>query len=421
MLPCQPSALAQDAGVAAAPAPAREILPAPPAPAREILPAPPPGSTSAPAAAPADSAPLKPEQLEALVAPLALYPDPLLSQVLVASTYPLEIIEAQQWVASNPTLKGDALLEAAKKQRWDPSVQSMVAFPDVIKRMSENIRWTTDLGNAFLAQQGDLMDAVQRLRVKAKDSGKLASTDQQTVTTKVVEKETVVVIQPAKTEVVYVPVYDPALVWGPPPVYYPYPPIYYPPPPPAGAMLVSFGVGMMVGAAMHGGWGYNCGWGHSHGGGVVVVNNHNTFVNNSNRVNHNNVNRGNSTWQHNPSHRGNASYVNSDLSKKYGGRTNANRPSQTPGVSDRRATTPGHGAQRPAGDRPSGGTMDRGAGAGNRGAGGVDRARTQPAGQGGGLDRGGGGFDRSGGGGFDRSRGGGGGLGGRGGGGGRRR
>ena len=155
-------------------------------------------------------------------------------------------------------------------------------------------------------------------------------------------------------------------------------------------MLVSFGVGMMVGAAMHGGWGYGCCWGHSHGG-VVVVNNHNNFVSHHNHVNHNNVNRGNSNWQHNPSHRGNTPYGNSDLSNKYGDRANANRPSQmpsnrpsqTPGVSDRRADTPGQGAQqRPAGDRPSAGTADRGAGAGNRG---LDRAAPQPAGQGGGL------------------------------------
>jgi hypothetical protein len=179
LLSREASARAQDAGAAPAPTSARTVLPAPA-----------PGSTSAAGGAPAAAA-LKPEQLEAMVAPLALYPDPLLSQVLVASTYPLEIIEAQQWVGKNPTLKGDALLEAAKKQPWDPSVQSMVGFPDVIKRMSENIRWTTDLGNAFLAQQSDVLDAVQRLRVKAKDAGKLVTTEQQTVTTKVVEKETI--------------------------------------------------------------------------------------------------------------------------------------------------------------------------------------------------------------------------------------
>lgn len=345
-------------------APAPTTAPAP-APARAVIAAPAPGSTGAPA-----SNVLAPERLESLVAPLALYPDPLLGQVLVASTYPLEIVEAQQWVVANPTLKGDALLEAAKKQTWDPSVQSLVAFPDVIKRMSENIRWTTELGDAFLAQQSDVMAAVQRLRTKAKDAGKLASTEQQTVTTKVVEKETVVVIQPAKTEVVYVPVYNPALVWGPP--MYPYPPMYYPPPPPAGAMLVSFGVGMMVGAAMHGGWGYNCGWGHSN---VVVVNHHNTFVSNSHRVHHTQVQggHGNSAWQHDPSHRRNAPYANNDVSKKYGAAERA-RPSTTPSVSDRAA-----GPRMDSAGRPSAGSGDRGPAGGARGmdgAGGGDRAQT---------------------------------------------
>jgi hypothetical protein len=433
-VPAAPAAPPAPAAPATAPAPAAPAAPTPAAAARTVIPAPAPGSTAEPAAEK-----LAPEKLEALVAPLALYPDPLLGQVLVASTYPLEIIEAQQWATQNASLKGDALLEAAKKQPWDPSVQSMVAFPDVMKRMSENIRWTTDLGDAFLAQQGDVMAAVQRLRAKAKDSGKLTSNEQQTVTTKVVEKETVVVIQPAKTEVVYVPVYDPALVWGPPP--YPYPPIYYPPPPPAGAMLISFGVGMMVGAAMHGGWGYGCGWGH-HSHGVVVVNNHNTFVSHNNQINHVNTGNRNSNWQHNPSHRGRTPYPNNDVSRKYGG-ANAPRPATQPGagrggVADRSA--------RPGADgRPSAGTADRGAAGGDRGGGldrGADRAGTSDrsmdrggdrgfdrsgAGDRSAGDRGGGGFDRGGGGGgFDRGgsgRGGGGfggGGGGRGGGGRRR-
>ena len=321
---------------AAAPAKATSAAAPPAAPAappsssaaadgRTVIPAPPPAG-AAPAAASAPQK-LKPEQLEPLVAPLALYPDPLLGQVLVASTYPLEIIEAQQWLAKNSTLKGDALVAEAQKQAWDPSVQSLVAFPDVMKRLSENIKWTTDLGDAFLAQQSDVMDAIQRLRLRAKESGKLTSTEQQTVTTKVVEKETVVVIEPAKTEVVYVPVYDPALVWGPP--VYPYPPIYYPPPPPAGAMLISFGVGMMVGAAIHGGWGYGCGWGHHNN--VVVVNHHNTVVRHGQA--NINVNQRNSNWQHNPSHRRSVPYANSDISRRYGGANQA-RPSTLPSVGE---------------------------------------------------------------------------------------
>src|SRR5271163_1772808 len=126
---------------------------------------------------------LSPEQLESMVAPIALYADSLLSQVLVAATYPLEVVEAQQWLQQNAALKGTALTDAAKTQSWDPSIQALVAFPDVIKRLNEDVRWTTDLGNAFLAQQADVMAAIQRLRAKAKDSGKLTDTPQQKVVT----------------------------------------------------------------------------------------------------------------------------------------------------------------------------------------------------------------------------------------------
>ena len=129
-------------------------------------------SQSAPEAKPAA---VPAEQLDSLVAPIALYPDPLLSQTLVASTYPLEIIQLQQWLEKNKSLKDKALADAVKKQDWDPSIQAMAALPDVVKQMSENIKWTTDLGNAFLAQQSDVMDAVQRMRKKAKDAGNLKS------------------------------------------------------------------------------------------------------------------------------------------------------------------------------------------------------------------------------------------------------
>lgn len=304
---------------AAPPAPVsapRTIIPAPaPAPApRTIIPAPPPAGTAAP-----DT--LAAAELEALVAPVALYPDPLLGQLLVAATYPLEIIQAQQWLATNPDLKGDSLLEAAQKQPWDPSVQSLVAFPDVIKRLSENISWTTDLGNAFLAQQSELMDAVQRLRFQAKQEGKLTSSEQQTVTTKQVEQRTVVEIQPTSTQILYVPVYSPALVWGPP--VYPYPRIYYPPPPRPGALLISFGVGMAVGAAIHhGGWGYGCGWGHSN---VVVVNHHNTFIRNTNVQRDVHRREGSSSWQHDARHRGNVPYANPQVANRYGGSARAPR------------------------------------------------------------------------------------------------
>src|SRR5689334_24653305 len=149
--------------------------------------------------APADDTAVKipAEQLDSLVAPIALYPDNLLSQTLVASTYPLEIIQLQQWLEKNPDLGKDQkkLAEAVKKQPWDPSIQAMAPLPDVVKRLSDDIQWTTDLGNAFLAQQKDVMDAIQRMRDKAKDTGALASNQQQKVETKVIESKEVIVIE----------------------------------------------------------------------------------------------------------------------------------------------------------------------------------------------------------------------------------
>jgi hypothetical protein len=133
-----------------------------------------------PQAAAGEAAPKIPDdQLDALVAPIALFPDPLLAQVLAASTYPLEIIQLQQWLEKNKTLKGKDLEAAVKKQDWDPSIQGLVVVPDVVKRLSDDIKWTTDLGNAFLAQQSEVMDAVQRMRKKAQDKGTLQSNEQQ--------------------------------------------------------------------------------------------------------------------------------------------------------------------------------------------------------------------------------------------------
>ena len=151
----------------------------------------------------------------------------MLAQTLAASTYPLEIIQLQQWLDKNKTLKDKALSDAVAKQPWDPSVQALAALPDVVNRLANDIQWTTDLGNAFLAQQSDVMDAVQRMRKKAQDTGNLKSTEQQKVETKVVESKTVIVVEQANPQVVYVPSYNPVVVYGP--AYYPYPPIYYPP------------------------------------------------------------------------------------------------------------------------------------------------------------------------------------------------
>src|SRR5436305_257552 len=177
-------------------------------------------NTTTTEAEPAQTIP--PDQLDSLVAPIALYPDPLLAQTLAASTYPLEIIQLQQWMDRNKSLKDKALADAVAKQPWDPSVQALSATPDVVQRLAGNVQWTTDLGNAFLAQQSDVMDAVQRMRGKAESKGTLKTSAQQTVQTKTVESgKQVIVVEPANPEVAYVPSYDPAVVYGPPPPAYP--------------------------------------------------------------------------------------------------------------------------------------------------------------------------------------------------------
>src|SRR5437588_1551594 len=221
---------------------------------------------------------LAPQELDSLVAPIALYPDPLLAQTLAASTYPLEVVQLQQWMNNNKNLQGKALADAVAKQPWDPSIQSLVEFPDVVQRMAGNIQWTTDLGNAFLAQQSDVMDAVQRMRKKAQDKGNLKSSEQQKVDTKVIEGNSVILIEQANPQVVYVPSYDPMIVYGAP--FYPYPPIYYPP---AGyyaaGLAISFGIGIAMGAFWGGGWGWGCGWG---GNNTININRNNNFNRNTN-------------------------------------------------------------------------------------------------------------------------------------------
>src|SRR6266536_3814621 len=156
-------------------------------------------------------------ELDSLVAPIALYSDQLLAQTLAASTYPLEVIQLQQWMDRNKNLKDKALADAVQKQNWDPSVQALAAYPDVVQRMAGNIQWTTDLGNAFLAQQSDVMDAVQRMRGKAQSKGALKTSAQQKVETQTVEGgKQVIVIEQANPQVVYVPSYDPVVVYGAP-------------------------------------------------------------------------------------------------------------------------------------------------------------------------------------------------------------
>jgi hypothetical protein len=276
--------------------------------------------TAAPAAPVAQEAPkISADQLDSLVAPIALYPDPLLSQTLVASTYPLEIVKLQQWLEKHKGLKDKALAEAVSKQPWDPSIQAMAGLPDLVKRLANDIQWITDLGNAFLAQQADVMDAVQRMRKKAQESGNLKATQQQKVETKVVDNKTVIIVEQSNPEVIYVPSYNPTVVYGDP--IYPYPPIYYPP---AGyyaaGAAISFGIGIAVGAALGGGWGWGCGW----GGNEININRNNNFNRNTNIGsigNRTNVsgNRGASNWQHNPKHRGGAPYSDRATANRFGG------------------------------------------------------------------------------------------------------
>src|SRR5262245_62960108 len=235
------------------------------------------------------------DQLDSLVAPIALYPDPLLAQTLAASTYPLELMQLQQWLTRNPGLKDKALADAVEKQPWDPSVQAMALLPDVVKRLTDDIQWTTDLGNAFLAQQSDVMNAVQRMRSKAQGTGALKSTPQQTVQTEVVDNKHVIVIEQANPEVVYVPSYNPVAVYGP--AVYPYPPIYYPSwGGYAATAAISFGVGVAMGAAWGGGWGWNTGWGNNN----INVNNFNNFNRNANinRAGNINANRSGRSEEH---------------------------------------------------------------------------------------------------------------------------
>jgi hypothetical protein len=231
--------------------------------------------TSPVSAQEAPAANLNASQIDNLVAPIALYPDALVAQVLAAATYPNEVVEASQWLKDNSSLQGQALADAVNQQSWDPSVQALTQFPSVLDNMANNLSWTSALGSAFYNQQADVMASVQRLRAQAKAAGNLKSTSQMTV---VQQDPQTIVIQPASPQVVYVPTYNPTVVYGTP---------YSPPGYSTGAMvatgLISFGVGMAVGAAMSNsccGWGWNnwnCGW---HGG--TVVYNRNVYVSRSN-------------------------------------------------------------------------------------------------------------------------------------------
>lgn len=219
----------------------------------------------------------KAEELNQMLAPIALYPDSLLANILVAATFPLEVVAADRWVKQNKGLKGDQLNAALDKMRWDLSVKALVPFPQVLAMMSEQLEWTQTLGNAFLAQQSDVMETVQRLRAKAKAAGNLKTTEQQ----KVEVKDQSIVIEPANPTVVYVPTYNPTVIYGawPYPAYPPY--AYYPYGGVVAAGALGFAAGVAVGAAWNNGWG-SWNW---HGGSMNVNMNRNININSA-RVAH---------------------------------------------------------------------------------------------------------------------------------------
>ena len=303
--------------------------------------------------------PFKAEELDALLAPIALYPDSLLAQILMASTYPLEVVQAARWSKANSKLSGDAAVKKVEGEKWDVSVKSLVAFPNVLEMMTEKLAWTQKPGDAFIGQQKDVMASIQRLRQLAQNSGNLESNQQQVVRSEAQS----IIIEPAQPQTIYVPAYNPTVVYGawPYPAYQPY---YYPgvaawyP----GSALVSglaWGVGFAAAGAMFGGWN----WGH----GDVDIN-VNRATNIDRNYNRNNVNAGNK-WQHNPQHRGNVGYRDQGSRERYADKRGSADRGEFRGRDGERGGRDGIGGDR-GGDRDGlggdrGGNRD-GIGGGNR-------------------------------------------------------
>lgn len=356
-----------------------------------------------------------PEQLDQLLAPVALYPDQLLSQTLMAATYPLEVVEAARWSQANPNLKGDAAVAAAKDKSWDVSVKSLVAFPQVLSMMNTNLDWTQKVGDAMIGQQKDVADSIQRLRAKAAAAGNLKTTQQQKVTTQTTGSSSAIVIEPANPELIYVPYYNPTWAYGAWP-YPAYPPVYYPPPPNYGAALATgmmFGLGIAAGSAMYGGW--HWGWsGNGWGNSYTTVN-----VNRATTISANNFNANkyaSGQWQHDPAHRDGVPYRTSAERERYNQtRPGADQREQFRGQLQGRDQGQGAANREPAANRATpaqrapaearGGEgrsssafdgVDRGGQAVNRD---YNRGSSSWGDRSGGFDRGGGGGFRGGGGG----------------------
>ena len=248
------------------------------------------------------------EELDQMLAPIALYPDSLLAQILMAATYPLEVVQADRWTKANRNLTGDQLNDALDNKDWDPSVKALVPFPQVLTMISERLEWTQKLGDAFLDQEDEVMDTVQKLRARAEAAGNLRDTEQQ----RVIVEEGDIVIEPAQPEVVYVPVYDPFVIYGP--WWYPaFPPFFFPPPP---GVIVVRGFGFWPRIVVGRTWGHA--WGHWDWHHHSI----NVNINRSINVNRNiNVTRSSiqtTRWQHDVSHRKGVSYRNETTRERYG-------------------------------------------------------------------------------------------------------
>lgn len=253
-------------------------------------------------------------ELDQMMAPIALYPDSLLSQILMASTYPADVDEAVKWSKDNPDQNGDAAVKAVQDKSWDPSVMSLVAFPQVLDMMGEQPDWVQKIGDAFLADSEGVMDTIQNLRKKAKDEGNLETTEQQKVTVKEQTSETIIIVEPADPQVVYVPVYNSTVVYGTWwwPHYSPW--YYYPPGYGFGSAVVrgiGFGIGIGITNAL---WG-SCNWGRGHGNVNINVNKYNNINANRNKLD---INNRNANWKHNSENRRGVPYRDTKTRQQYG-------------------------------------------------------------------------------------------------------
>ena len=326
-------------------------------------------ASSPPPASQSEQALLKPEQLEAVVAPIALYPDALLANMLAAATYPLEVVEADRFIKEKKDFKGEALKAEVDKKGWDDSVKALTATPSVLDTMSDKLDWTRSLGDAMLAQQADLMDAIQRLREKARSNNKLSTTKQQKVTVKQQDGKQAIVIEQTDPNQVYVPYYEPAVVYGAWP-YANYPPYYFGYPSYIGAGVIAAGVAFGTAWAIGrwgNYWGGGCNWG-----------NRNVYVNH----------RTTNVWNHNPAHRQGVRYNNANVQQRFGNsnvRAGAADRMDFRGKSGQQVLNPGKDrpgagdrAGGPGGDRVGDRSGDRGGDRGGNRAdkGGGNRAKT---------------------------------------------